>query len=298
MNTYITIADYLRSPSGHDTTTLVGNVETLSSGIAAGATSLPVSPALVVAQVSGDRITIFDGANSEVVTVGAAGATIGATSIPVSATQFAHGAGTSLCSDGTQGSLADMIVNASAQLERYCRQPLLQATYSNERLPLRSMRAAVTRDYQLVLRPKRFPVQAVSAVTASVNNGTTLTLDVAQAFLDADQQLVTLAQMTTTSGTMTFWGNLSPPILPTTPGWIQVSYTAGFAYSSLPFEIHQAAIWLTSDLLSDRQNPTGSAEMKLDNKQLVTRLRGDTSGRSVLVIRAYENLEPYRQKPF
>jgi hypothetical protein len=296
VNTYISVADYLRAPTGHDTATLVGNATTLASPISAGATALPLSQATSKAQIVGDRVTIFDGSNSEVVTVTAI-ANIGVTSLTVTTTTYAHASGTSLCTDGAQGSLADMITTASAEIERYCRQPLLQATYSSERLPLRSMRAAVNRDFQLVLRPKRFPVQSVSSVTAQLNGSTTLNLAVSEAFIDADQQIVTLAQMTSTGGSVTFWGNISPPLRPTTPGWISLSYTAGYVYSALPYEIHQACIWLTSDLLSDRRNPTGAAEQQLGKEHIVSRLRGDTSGRSVLAIRAYENLEPYRQKP-
>lgn len=298
MNTYISIYDYLRAGTGQDTATVLGNVSRIASpGISAGATSISLTTPTTVALNAFDPITIFDGANSEQVTVSTTTGA-GASSLPVSATQYAHVAGTPLCSDGVQGSLAEMIVNASAQLETYCRQPLLQATYSNEELPLRTMRAAVTRDYRMLLRPKRFPVQSVSAATLQINGMTTVTLSTSYAQLDADAQLVTFTQMSSSTGTTTFWGVFAPPVFPTTPGFVSLSYTAGFAYAALPYDIKQACIWLVSDLLSDRQNPTGAAEIKLGNMQLVTRLRGETSGDSVLVIRAKKALDPYKQKPF
>lgn len=297
MNTYISVYDYLRAGTGQDTATVLGNVARLNNSVSAGATSLPLTAATTVALNAYDQITIFDGANSEQVSVTAA-TPQGATSIPVSALSFAHAAGTPLCSDGAQGSLAEMIVNASAQLETYCRQSLLQAAYSNEELPLRTTRAAVTRDYRLLLRPKHFPVSAVSGAALQINGMTTVALSTSYAQLDADAQLITFTQMSSSTGTATFWGAFAPPAFPTTPGFVSLSYTAGFASSALPYDVKQACIWLTSDLLSDRQNPTGAAEIKLGNMQLVTRLRGETSGDSVLVIRAKKALDPYRQKPF
>jgi hypothetical protein len=298
MNLYTDPYRYIRAATGHDTSTVIGNLSRIASpGISIGATSIPLTvPTSKVLNVY-DIVTIFDGSNSEEVTVTAT-ANQGVSSITCSATQYAHATGTVIASDGTQGSLASMIANASAAIEAYCRQSLLQATHSNERLPLRSMRAAVTRDYQLILRPKQFPVTSVSACTATLDNTTTLTFDTSQAFIDADGQTVTLAQMSTTSGSTNWWGAISPPLYPTTPGWVQLSYTAGYTYAALPNEIHQACIWITSDLLSDRRNPTGAAETQYGDVKLTTRLRGDNSGRSVLVIRAYENLDRYRQRAF
>lgn len=297
-NLYTDPYRYIRAATGHDTSTIIGNLSRIASpGIAQGATSIPLTIPTTVLLNAYDIVTIFDGSSSEEVMVTAT-ANQGATSITVSATQFAHAAGTVVCSDGTQGSLASMISNASAAIEAYCRQSLLQATHSNERLPLRSMRAAVTRDYQLVLRPKQFPVTSVSACTATLDNTTTLTFDTSQAFIDADGQTVTLAQMSTTSGSTNWWGAISPPLYPTTPGWVQLSYTAGYIYAALPNDVHQACIWIASDLLSDRRNPTGAAETKYGDVQTKHRLAGESKARSQLTIRAYEILDRYKQKAF
>src|SRR5579859_8003211 len=135
MNTYIDVLAYQRAPTGHDTSQLVGNVLTLGASAIVGATSLTVAPILIASQNVGDRFTIFDGSSSEVVVLTAI-SNVGATTISVSATQYAHASGVALCSDGPQGSLADEIVNASAEIENYCRQPLLQATISSEQLSL------------------------------------------------------------------------------------------------------------------------------------------------------------------
>jgi hypothetical protein len=241
-----------------------------------------------------DEVTIFDGSNSEIATVTST-ANQGATSLTVSALLFTHAAGTPIASDGTQGSLPAMIVNASTEIEAYCRQPLLASTNTNETLPLRSMRAAVTNDYRLILRPKRIPVSAVTSVVAILNASTSLALDATQAFIDADGQVVTLAMITVT-GVATQFGNVSPALFPTASGWIEVTYTAGYTYAALPNDVRQACIWITSDLLSDRRNPTGAAELKLGDVMTKHRLTGESKGRSQLTLRAYENLDRYRQR--
>lgn len=299
MNLYTDPYAYIRAASGHDATTVISNLTRIASpGITAGATSIPVSPAITVELSVNDIVTIFDGASSEEVTVTST-TWQNSSSIPCTATQYAHATGTPLASDGTQGSLASMIIAASSEIEGYCRQPLLTATYSNEKLPLRSMRASVTRDYALLIRPMHFPVQSVSSLTLQLNATTTFNLDASQIVIDAatGSQVVTVQQMTSTTGTTSLWGLSTPPAFPTTPGFVLISYTAGlFTATTLPREVRQACTWLVSDLLSDRRNPTGAAETKYGDVQLTTRLRGDTSGRSVLVIRAYEILDRYRQR--
>jgi hypothetical protein len=297
MNLYTDPYQYLRAASGHDTSTVIANLTRIASpGTAIGATSIPLIAPTDAVLNAFDQVTIFDGSSSEIVTVTNT-TNQGATSLTVSALQFAHVAGTPIASDGAQGSLPAMIVNASSEIEAYCRQPLLSSTNTNETLPLRSMRAAVTNDYRLILRPKRIPVTAVSSVVAILNAGTSLALDSTQAFIDADGQVITLALITVT-GVATQFGNVSPALFPTASGWIEVSYTAGYSYAALPSDVRQAAVWLVSDLLSDRRNPTGAAETQYGDVKLTTRLRGDTSGRSVLVIRAYEALDRYKQRGF
>src|SRR5437868_12414123 len=93
-----------------------------------GATSLTV-PATTVALTQYDFLYLFDGAKTEVLQVGAAGATIGSTSIPLlSPTTFAHNTGSAYCTDGTDGSLGQQIVTASAWVEDICHQALWNST--------------------------------------------------------------------------------------------------------------------------------------------------------------------------
>src|SRR5262249_33275694 len=158
-----------------------------------------------------------------------------------------------------------------SEIERYCRQPLLTATYSNEKLPLRSMPASVTRDYALLIRPMHAPEQAVSTLTMQLNATTTINLDRAQLAIDAAEgsQRITEQRMTSTTGTTSLWGLSTPPAFPTTPGFVLISYTAGlYTAVTLPREVRQACTWLVSDLLSDRRNPTGAAETRYGDVQL------------------------------
>ncbi len=298
MNTYTDPYQYLRAASGHDTSTVIANLTRIASpGVTAGAASIPLTVPTSTVLNAFDQVTIFDGSSSEVVTVTNT-TNQGATALTVSATQFAHAAGTPICSDGSQGSLAAMIANASSMIEAYCRQSLFATTHTNEVLPLKSMRATISNDYQLIVRPKAIPVTAITGVSAVLNASTTLVLDPSEIFIDADGQTATLALINVTGINTSQFGNVTPALFPSTSGWIELSYISGYAYAALPNDIRQAAIWITSDLLSDRRNPTGSADLQYGDVKLTTRLRGDTSGRSVLVIRAYEALDRYRQRAF
>jgi hypothetical protein len=296
-NTYTDPYAYLRAASGHDTSTIIANLTHIGSGgVLSGGTSIPLQTATTTALQAYDSIYIFDGASSEVVTMTPTSTSSGATSLTVSPTQYAHSAGVVICTDGLIGSLASMIFTASSQIEEYCRQPLLQATYSNEKLPLRTMRAAVTRDATLMLRPKRFPVQSVSAATLNLIGQATVSLNTANANIDADAQLVQFMPMSSSGGTMTAWGIFAAPARATTPGYVLLSYTAGYAYAALPLEIRQACIWMTSDLLSDRRNPTGASVLTLGDMTMITPLRNDKAGRSLLIARAENALTPYMQR--
>ena len=195
MNTYLSVHDFLRAPTGQETASLLGNLLRIATGgVAQGATSLPVTPGTTLTLNPYDPITIFDGSNTEVVTVtGSSPISPGAISIPVSALQYAHAAGTSCCSDGRLGSLAEAIIEGSAEVERICRQPLLQATYTNEQLPLQSTRAWIDSSLQLGVRPLQFPVQSVSAISLVFSPSSTMQLDTTQLLLDSVQRIVTVS---------------------------------------------------------------------------------------------------------
>src|SRR2546430_15624105 len=111
-NLYITPYDYKQAVTGQQILGLVGNLSRISGTLAAGGTTLNIVQATLVALNQYDEIVIFDGPNSEVVTVASPGAVIGSTRIPISPAQVSHGAGTPICSECTQGSPAAAVNKA------------------------------------------------------------------------------------------------------------------------------------------------------------------------------------------
>jgi hypothetical protein len=295
-NIYIDHFTYQRSPSGLESASLLGNSMRLSLAGVVGANSLTVTPPTTVTLNQDDRITIFDGPNSEIVTVGAAGAVVGATSIPCSPLQFAHATRTPCCSDGILGSLADQIIDASAELEAIAYQSLFQATYTNEVLQLPSMDASITNRNILAFRPKHIPVTAITSIVLSQIQGSATTFDATQAFIDASQQYVKVPVLNGTSqgGQVVFWPQ--QPMNRTADQWLTISYTAGFAPSALPADIRDAAVLLTSDILSRRYNPTQADQLTENRKTLVAVLRGDFSGQSLFYKQAKRKLSKYTRK--
>lgn len=293
-NTYIDFFQYQRSPSGLETASLLGNSMRLSTTANAGALALNNTPNLVVQLNLYDPVTIFDGPNSEVVLV-AATAAAGNSSFTIQAPglQFQHAAGTPMCSNGVLGSLADQIVDACAWLEAdFTYQPLFAATYT-ETLPMPSMQASIDTQNMLLFRPKHFPVTAVSAISIAAIQGQGMVLDATQAFIDANQQYVRVPVLNAT-------GPASQVYFPQMPfnrqqqQWLTITYTAGFVPSALPADIRDAAVLLTSVILSRRQNPTGADQIDFADKKLVATLRGDNTGEGLLVKEARHKLRRYK----
>lgn len=291
-NTYITPFEYKRATTGQETTSLLGNLLRLSSGVSASGTSLPVTPNTTVNLAVYDPIWIFDGASSEMVTVTATTAS-GASSIPVTALAYAHSTGTALCSDGTNGSMGESIFSASAEVENICLQPLIQATYT-ETLQLRTMAASINSSGTLAIRPRHFPVTSISALSLGADVSTLLTYDATQAIIPSNQRRITVPTLLSSGGSSSnSLVNIFPPFNQTSPGYVEFTYVSGFAYASLPWDIKQACIWLTSNLLSDRLNPTGAAETDMGQVKYIAYMRGDTSGESTLYKKAVAKLVPY-----
>jgi len=293
-NLYITPIEYTKAPTGQETASLIGNLLRVGTGgVVQGATTLPVTPNTTVALSEYDNLYLFDGSSSEIVQV-TANTSVNASSVPISATQFAHSAGVIVLSDGVSGSLGEALVEGSAHLERHTEQPLLATTYTNETLRLRTMEAAITSDGSLHFRTRQWPITAVSGLSILLSAGKTLTLDATQCIISARAQSVDVPIISTTSGGMNLMGAL-PPLTQLDQAWLQVTYTAGYAFSALPWDIKNAAILLTSDVLSDRRNPTGAALTRLGKQQVEAYLRGDTTGQNALVKRAYSLLTKYKR---
>jgi len=218
----------------------------------------------------------------------------GASSIPITATLFAHATGVPLCSDGAYGSLGEALVEGSAHLERYTEQSLLATTYTNEVLRLRTMEAAITSDGSLHFRPRQWPITAVSGLALLLQAGTTIALDPTQAIISSRAQSVDVPLISTISAGISLLSAL-PPLTQLDQAWLQVTYTAGYAYSVLPWDIKRAVTLLTSNVLTDRQNENGAADVRLGGKQLTMFLRGDATGETTFEKRAYSLLDKYRR---
>jgi hypothetical protein len=289
-NTYTDPISYRRAATGLETDSLVGNVVRLTSDIAIGATTLPVS-ALTTALAVMDQVTIFDGSNSETVFVTAAAA-IGDTSIATTATLAAHAMTTIVCSDGVRGSLADIITRASSWLEVITQQPRW-LTSMTETLQAPSMRAAVDKNFALILRPRRFPLGDVTALSYQSQASNVVDLDPAQCIIDSQVQTVAVPSVTMLGAQQSLFFRM--PVGRSSPIWVTLTYDAG--YSQLPGYISEACDCLVGALLSDRDNPTGAAELQLGKRHLVAYLRGDLSGKTALVKRAEDLLRGDIERP-
>lgn len=296
VNCYLSQFDFARNPSGLEYQSLLGNSLRFSAIGHVGDTTLNNTPTLTVQLNPYDRVTIFDGPNTEVVVV-AAQANVGSSSFTIQSPglQYQHAAGIPLCSDGVLGSLADQLVNASSDLEDICNQSVFQQTWTGEVLALPSMQASIDTQSMLVFRPKHYPVTAVSAMQLNAIQAQPLVLDPTQVFIDVNQQIVKVPVLNAT-------GPVSQVYFPqqslnrTQQQWLTISYTAGFAPASLPGEIIDAACLLVAEILARRQNPTGADQIDFADKRLITTLRGDMSGESLWVKQARRKLHRYTRK--
>ena len=294
-NLYIDHFQYQRSPSGLESASLLGNSMRFTSLTAAAATTIPNTPNLTVQLNQYDQVTIFDGPNSEVVIV-AATATVGASSFTIQAPglQFQHAAGVPMCSNGVLGSLADQIVSACDWLESdFTYQSLFQNTYTSEILPMPSMRASIDNQNALVLRPTHFPITAINSIVLQAQQGQTLTLAVAQAFIDASAQTVRVPILNATGPTSQVFFP-QQPMSRTANMWATIGYTAGFVPAALPPAIRDGAVLLVSEILRRRYNPTGADQVRSGGVSQVAMLRGDMTGESLFVKQAARKLARYK----
>ena len=140
---YITPFQFMNSPSGLEFQSLVSNISRLSIAGAVGATSINIlPPGLTTVLNLYDQISIFDGANSEVVSVTSSTDTLGVETIQCTPLAYNHAIGTPICTDGVSGSLAQSIFSASQYLETICRQSLFLTSYVGELLTMPTMRAS------------------------------------------------------------------------------------------------------------------------------------------------------------
>lgn len=305
VSTYIDAITYTRAATGLVLSSQYGNLGRIAV-CAQGATTLATVAATTVALNQYDDLYLFDGANSEKVQVGAGGATVGSTSIPLqTGTTFAHAGGTAYCTDAAQGgSLGQAIFEASRQIEDICHQALWSTAYTSEILTMPTMRAAIDNQWNVHFRPRHFPVTALSSVTVETSTLLSWQYDTTQAIIDADQQTVDLPM-----SAILVTGSNSPPQNLTggqwlsgpsrqMNAWITLAYTAGFATGQLPWAITRAATLLTNEGFGLLENPIGADEIHQNKRSVTFTLRGDQSGESLLVKNATKLLSPYIAQSF
>ncbi len=128
-------------------------------------------------------------------------------------------------------------------------------------------------------------MQAVTALSVETFPGAAVALDVTQAELSADGRLIELPAASL--------GGLTRGAR----AWVTVSYTGGPATpGAAPYDLRQACVWVASDLLGQRRNPTGAAEVRMGGFTLQARPRTDPTGDSLLVMRAKAALQAYRME--
>ncbi|HEX6800092.1 MAG TPA: hypothetical protein VF116_20435 [Ktedonobacterales bacterium] len=297
---YIDVPAYLRAATNQETASLLGLNTTLGAGGAAdGATTLPVAAS--AGWVAGP-LWLLDGPYSEVVQV--TGAPDGThLTLAAPGALFAHAAAVSASQAGTAGALAELILRASAWIEGYCAHGSLATDRSlyavarSERWGMPGIRAVLERDGVLVIRPGHWPVQSVSALAIDLGAGQTLALDATQAERASGGRLVEVAYLLSASPSP------GQVLVLETSGlsrsrrqWATLTYIGGIPIGAVPYDMQQACVWVTSELLAERRNPTGAASLKLGKYEVQARLRGDETGDSLLLMQAKAALAPYRER--
>jgi hypothetical protein len=290
-STYLDHFAYQRMPHGLSLSSYIGNSARLANDISAGATSLPLNTATTVDLNQYDQLYIFDGLNSEIVTVATA-AQMPATSITVSPTAYAHTQGVALCSDGTAGSLGTQLFTTGQWVEDICHQSLWVSTYSNEILSMPTMRAALDEQGQLWFRPRHFPITSLSSLSLQVGNYTATSYDASQAIIDGDRQLVQVPTLQpVSSGSQPPYTLLRSTVGRGTKATLTITYNSG--YTQLPNTVQRACSLLVNQCFVELSNPIGADDMMQGRRSVTFTLRGDTSGESLLVKQARKLLQPY-----
>lgn len=293
---------YRNNAPGTQTSLLLGNLARLAAPVIVGALSLTLSVPTTVEIAIFDPVYLFDGPNCEVLqasSVASVGSTTIAVSNPVASItgcQYAHAAGVTICTDGQFGSLAVAIFNGSTLVENLCKQVLWQTTYTNEQLQMPTMRAAINNQNILEFRPRHFPITALTTITLLTTQLDPVSYDPTQAFIDGDRMIVSLPNMQPIAGQnqqSVPYPELMPLMGRMQYAQLQLTYTAGYAIGSLPFDVARSAVLLTNECLNTIGNPVGAAQIQRGKVNTTYNLRGDTTGESSLVKQAKQWLQPY-----
>ncbi|HEX8983365.1 MAG TPA: hypothetical protein VF792_11375 [Ktedonobacterales bacterium] len=295
INAYLDTGDVLRAAINQETASLLGLNTTMTAGASVGALTLPVASSTGWAA---GPIWLLDGPYSEVAQVtGAPNSTSLALAAPGIAN--AHAAGVSISQAGTAGALAETILRASAWIENYCRQGTpndhsLFALARVERLSMPSQRAWLEPDGTLVVRASHFPIQSVTSLSVETAPGATFSLDTAQIEAPSMGRLLEVPA-SALIGLNGAASPVSPTLIRSGRAWLSLSYTGGPATpGATPYDLRQACLWVVSDLLAQRRNPTGAAAVRMGSFELQARPRADPTADSILLAQAKAALQVYR----
>lgn len=293
---YMDVPAYLRAATNQETASLVGLATTLGGAgtVAAGTTALPVAASTGWAA---GPLWLLDGPYCEVVQVTGA-PDVTTLSLAAPGTRFAHAAGVSASQAGTAGALAEALLRASAWIEGYCQQGSaagdrsLFAVSRTERWGMPGPRAWVDRDGVLAVRPGHFPLASVEALSVERAPGEMVTLDAARLELASDGRLVEAPLAEGASAGVAPGAGLSR----WRRQWVTLTYTGGIPLDAVPYDIQQACVWLASDILAQRRNPSGAALVRQGKFEMQARPWADRTGDSILTMRAKAALEPWRAR--
>lgn len=290
-NAYVDIGELLRAPINQELASLLGLNTILTAPVLSGATALSVDAS---AGWAPGPLWLLDGPYSEVVQVVTApdGVTL---TLDAGVTQ-PHAAGVSASQAGSSGALAEIILRASAWAENYCRQGApgsrsLFASARIERWTLPGPRAWREPDGGLTIHPTHFPVLSVSSLTIETAPGASVAIDSTQIELTASGALIEIpadALGTLAAAAAGPIGNMRQ--------WVTLGYSGGVTPGAVPGELRQALIWIVSDFLAQRRNPTGAAVIQMGRYSLQQRPREDPTGDSLLLLQAKAALQPWRME--
>ncbi len=284
---YLDIGEYLRATTNQETASLLGLNTTLAASVAAGVTALPV---VASAGWAAGPLWLLDGPYSETVQVVTAPDGVTLTLAAPGVTQ-AHAAGVSASQAGVSGALAETIVRASAWIENYCRPGApgsrsLFALSRVERWGLPGARAWREPDGGLTVRPAHFPAQSVTSLTVEAFPSAAMAVDVTQIELTASGSLIEVPPSALAS--------IALPPVGAARQWVTLGYSGGVTPGAVPGELRQALVWVVSDFLAQRRNPSGAAAVRMGRYELQARPREDPSGDSILLLQAKAALQPWR----
>lgn len=295
INAYLDTGDVLRAAINQETASLLGLNTTMTAGAGVGALTLPVASSTGWAA---GPVWLLDGPYSEVAQVTGAP---NSTSLTLAAPGIAnaHAAGVSISQAGTAGALAETILRASAWIENYCRQGTpndrsLFALARVERLSMPGQRAWLEPDGTLVVRASHFPIQNVTSLSVETAPGAAFSLDTTQIEAPSMGRLLEVPD-SALNGLNGAASPVSPTLTRSGRAWLSLGYTGGPATpGATPYDLRQACLWVVSDLLAQRRNPTGAAAVRMGNFELQARPRADPTADSILLAQAKAALQVYR----